>query len=106
MTESSPDLARSVPPLTGASSIATPRAASASASRRATSGSMVLMLITMCPGLAARMIPRSPAITASAWAVVSTIEIVRSAASATASGEPATVAPRARSGSTFAASMS
>src|SRR5437867_8716142 len=44
--------------------------------------------------------------TVSAWAVVSTMQIVRSAPAATRSGESATVAPRARSGSTFAGSMS
>jgi hypothetical protein len=106
MTESSPDCARSVPPLTGASSIAMPREPSWSASRLATIGSIVLMLITMCPARALLMIPRSPTITASACAVVSTIEIVRSAAAATRSGESATVAPRARRGSVFAGSTS
>src|SRR5260370_37195774 len=50
MIDSSPDAARSVPPLTGASSSATPRAASRSPSRRTASGSMVLMQITVWPG--------------------------------------------------------
>ena len=106
MIDSSPEAARSVPPLTGASTIATPRAPSASASRRATNGSIVLMQITMWPGRALWMMPRSPAMTASACAVVSTMQMVRSTAAATASGEAATAAPRARSRSALAGSMS
>ena len=106
MIDSSPVAARSVPPLTGASSMATPLCASVSARRRAANGSIVLMQMTMWPGLAVRTIPCGPAMTASACAVVSTRQIVRSAAAATRSGESATTAPRARSGSTFAGSMS
>src|SRR5712692_3436009 len=52
------------------------------------------------------MTPRSPAITDSAWAVVSTITIVRSVAAATSSGDPATLAPRSRSGSTLSRATS
>ncbi len=106
MIDSSAVAARAVPPLTGASSMAIPRAATSSASRRATTGSIVLMQTTMCPGAALRMMPRSPAMTSAAWAVVSTMQIVRPAAAAALAGESATVAPRSRRGSTFAASTS
>src|SRR5215813_8295669 len=44
--------------------------------------------------------------TSAAWAVVSTMQIVRVDARATAAGESATAAPRSRSGETFAASTS
>src|SRR5712691_11566915 len=106
MIDSSPEAARSVPPLTGASIIATPRVASCSASRRATIGSMVLMQATMCPDLALRMMPRSPVMTASACPVVSTMQMVRSTLAATPSAESPTVAPRVRQMSAFAGSMS
>jgi hypothetical protein len=106
MIESSPEAARSVPPLTGASTIAMPRLASCSASRRATNGSIVLMQATMCPARARWMMPRSPAMTDSACAVVSTMQIVRSALAATSAGEGARVAPRVRHRSAFAGSMS
>src|SRR5712692_566627 len=52
------------------------------------------------------MTPRSPAITDSACAVVSTITIVRSVAAATSSGEPTTRAPRSRNGSTLSRATS
>ena len=63
ITDSSPDWARPVPPLTGASIMATPLASSVSASARAANGSMVDMQITMWPGLALWMMPSAPAIT-------------------------------------------
>ena len=63
---------------------------------------MVLMHTTTWPGAALRTMPRSPAMTSSAWAVVSTITMVRPVATATSSAEAATVAPRSRSGSTLA----
>ena len=66
ITDSSPDCARPVPPLTGASTMAMPLALSCSASSRAAKGSMVDMQTTMWPGLAPLMMPRSPAITS--WA--------------------------------------
>ena len=47
ITDSSPEAARSVPPLTGASTIAMPRAASSAPRRLTVSGSIVLMQITM-----------------------------------------------------------
>jgi len=81
------EAARSVPPLTGASSVATPRVASCSARRRRANGSIVLMQTTMWPRPALLTIPRSPAMTDSAWAVVSTMTIVRSVPAATCSGE-------------------
>src|SRR5580765_3840394 len=87
MTESSPEIARTVPPLTGASSIAMPRSRRRRAKRRAANGSIVLMHRTMCPAWAEVMMPRSPVMTSSAWSVVSTIEIVRSVRAATAAGD-------------------
>ena len=74
--------------------------------RRAASGSIVLMHSTMSPCLADWMMPFSPRITASAWAVVSTMQIVRWHLAATASGEVSTVAPAATSGSSRAGLMS
>jgi hypothetical protein len=50
--------------------------------------------------------PRSPAITASACSVVSTMTIVRSTSAATASAVPASSAPLARSGAVLVWSMS
>src|SRR4051795_3119392 len=50
--------------------------------------------------------PVSPRITASAWAVVSTMQIVRWHRAATASGEASTLAPAATSGSSWAGLMS
>jgi hypothetical protein len=91
-----------VPPLTGASSIATPFCASCSEKRRAASGSIVLMHSTISPCFAAWVMPLAPRITASAWAVVSTMQIVRWHLAATASGEVSTVAPAATSGSSRA----
>ena len=64
------------------------------------------MQITMWPRAALLMIPRSPAMTDSAWAVVSTMTIVRSVPAATCSGESTTLAPRSRSRPTLAGSMS
>src|SRR5215217_480706 len=52
------------------------------------------------------MIPDSLRITASAWAVVSTMQIVRWHRAATASGEASTLAPAATSGSSRAGLMS
>src|SRR6266566_1094007 len=52
------------------------------------------------------MMPWSPMMTASAWSVVSTMQIVRSEAAATAAGEVSTAAPSAISGSSFLGSMS
>ena len=106
MIDSSPEAARTVPPLTGASSIAIPRAASCSPRRLAANGSIVLMHTTTCPGPAVRITPCSPAMTDSACAVVSTMTMVRSLAAATWSGEAATRAPRWRKASTFAATTS
>ncbi|TKS62420.1 MAG: hypothetical protein EWM73_02489 [Nitrospira sp.] len=106
MIDSSPEAARPVPPLTGASSMAMPRGASWSASRRAANGSIVLMQATICPGRALRTMPCSPAMTASACAVVSTMQIVRSTEAATRSAESTIVAPRVRHSSAFAGSMS
>ena len=106
MTDNSPEIARTVPPLTGASSIAMPRSRRRRAKRRAANGSIVLMLRTMCPAWADAMMPRSPVMTSSAWSVVSTIEIVRSTKAATAAGECSTAAPASTSGSSFAGSMS
>ena len=59
------------------------------------------MQTTMCPARARWMMPRSPAITASACAVVSTMQIVRSALAATSAGEGARAAPRVRHRSAF-----
>ena len=106
ITESSPDSARPVPPLTGASSMAMSSAARRSAKVRAANGSMVDMQSTMCPGLAPRMMPCAPMITDSACSVVSTMTMVRSTAAATACAETATSAPSAFNGSVFALSMS
>src|SRR5262245_28494381 len=106
ITDNSPDCARPVPPLTGASTIAMSTAARRSAMVWAAKGSMVDMQATMWPGLAPRMMPWAPMITDSACSVVSTMTMVRSTAAATASAEPATVAPFAFSGSVFDLSTS
>ena len=106
ITDSSPDCARPVPPLTGASSMAMSSAASRSAKPCAANGSMVDMQTTMWPALALRTMPCAPMITDSAWSVVSTMTMVRSTAAATASAESATSAPLAFSGAVLAVSMS
>src|SRR5215468_2361931 len=106
ITESSPDCARPVPPLTGASIMATSTAARRSAMLWAVKGSMVDMQTTMWPGRAPRMMPWAPMITASACSVVSTMTMMRSAAAATACAEPATSAPLAFKGRLLASSMS
>ena len=62
----------------------------------------MLMHSTISPCFAAWVMPLSPRITASAWAVVSTMQIVRWHLAATASGEVSTVAPAATSGSSRA----
>ena len=60
----------------------------------------------LCPGAALLMMPRSPATTSCACAVVCTMQTVRSTAAATASADSAFAAPRAMSRSIFPASMS
>src|SRR5215813_1553956 len=83
-----------------------PEAARSVARRRATKGSMVLMQTTMWPRRARLATPRSPAMTASAWAVVSTMQMVRSTAAATLSADSTMVAPRARHSPVLTGSMS
>ena len=93
MMESVPSMAPFSPPDTGASSMSTPRAARSAAIWRVTRGEMVLMSITVKPGLAPPTTPFSPRITCRTSGVSETQITTISAAAAAAAGVSATATP-------------
>lgn len=88
------------PPLTGASSTETPRSRPASASRRATLGSEVLVSTTRLSEDAPASTPRGPSTTLSTSFGVGSEVIVTSAPSAAPAGSSARSAPSEHSAST------
>jgi hypothetical protein len=100
MSESAASSAPFSPPLTGASSMATSRSASAAAITRVGPGSIELMSITREPGRRPAITPASPVITCSTSPVSGSIVMVTSLASATSVGFVAAAAPAATSSST------
>ena len=101
MMESVPASAPWKPPETGASSMATPRSASAAAKRRVSTGDIELMSSRMLPGRIASARPGSPKSTASTSGVSGSMVMTTSAFAAFVM-EPARTAPSATSASTAA----
>ncbi len=93
MIERVPAFAPTSPPLTGASSISMPRAASASAISRVTDGEMVDMSITTEPGRAPSTIPFGPRTTCRTSGESVTIVMITSLRAATSAGEAPSCAP-------------
>ena len=93
MMVSVPSRAPLSPPLTGASSILTPLAASIAETLRVTLGEMVLMSITTSPPCAPSMTPSRPSMTSLTASESVTIVITTSLRSATAFGDWARAAP-------------
>jgi len=102
MIESVPSIAPRSPPLTGASTIATSRAARAAAISRVGAGSIELMSITSDPAAAPSTTPLSPVRTCSTTRVSGSIVMVTSLAAATSAGPDARVAPASTTSSTGA----
>ena len=101
MMERAAFCAPSTPPLTGASSIGTPRSASAAPTVRVTSGEMVLMSMTTVPAAAPWMTPPSPRMTACTSGESVTIVITTSAPAAASCGDDAASPPSATKASTL-----
>ena len=99
MMLSVPLAAPSLPPLIGASSMATPLALSCWPISTVLTGLIVLMSMTRSPAAAPSITPPSPNTTASTSGVSLTQMMVMSLAAATALGESAPAAPRSRKGS-------
>src|SRR5690606_5074818 len=99
ITDSVPFSAPSLPPETGASSMATPRAASSPARRRVAAGATVLMSTSTLPGSRPWTAPSSPTTTASRSGVSDTIVKTTSRPTAHSRGVAARAAPAAASGS-------
>ncbi len=95
MIDSVPALAPTSPPLTGASSMRKPFAATVSWILRTAAGAIVLMSISSVPGFAAVQTPSGPSSTASTSGESGTIVTTTSLARPTSAGEAATVAPSA-----------
>ena len=100
MIESAASIAPRSPPLTGASSIATPFAANAAAIVRVGPGSIELMSITREPSETPSITPPAPTRTCSTSAVSGSIVIVTSLPAATDAGPSARTAPAATTSST------
>ena len=100
MIESAASIAPRSPPLTGASSIATPLAENAAAIVRVGSGSIELMSITREPSETPSITPPVPTRTCSTSAVSGSIVIVMSLPAATDAGPSARTAPAATTSST------
>src|SRR5258708_814790 len=100
MIESVALIAPISPPLTGASSMVAALVRAASASRRATTGAMLLMSMRMVPGWMALKIPFVPSTTWATSAESGSIVMIRVARRATSSGDVARAAPVATSSST------
>jgi hypothetical protein len=100
MMERVPLMAPISPPLTGASSIVAPREAARPASRRATSGAILLQSMTIVPRCRALKTPSGPSSTRSTSGESGTIVKMRVACRATSAGELARAAPAATTSST------
>ena len=97
MMESVALMAPTSPPLTGASIMVPPLAATSAARRRVATGEMLLMSITTVPVAIVSRMPAGPAITASTSGVSGTIVMMMLACDATSAGELAAMAPAATS---------
>src|SRR5258708_1205723 len=93
MIVSVPSAARGEDPVTGASIIAAPRAASAAPIRRVSGGAIVEQSTNSRPRRAASIAPPSPSSTDSTWAPSTTIETTISLAAATSAGVSCDLAP-------------
>ena len=99
MIDSVPALAPTSPPLTGASSMLPPRAATCSPIRRAAAAAIVLMSMTSTPGFAPAITPFSPSTTDSTSGASGSMVMTMSLASPTSAGDAAARAPAAASSS-------
>src|ERR1035437_6657271 len=93
MIVSEPSSARGEEPVTGASSISTPRSPSAAPMRRASGGAIVDMSTASSPGRAASITPRSPSSSEATCAPSTTMLMTMSLSAATAAGSAAAGAP-------------
>ena len=91
-----PAAARWTPPVTGASSVCTPRPAASAASRRSSCKSLVLMSIQVPPGASPSRMPPGPSTVAATTSGEGRQVMTVSAASAAAAAEAAQAAPAAR----------
>jgi hypothetical protein len=102
ITDSDALMAPISPPLTGASSIATPSNEAFEARSRATAGAIVLMSTMMLPSRTVSKTPFGPSTTSRTSGESGTMVIITSLEAATSAGDEAPVAPAATSASTGA----